>query len=106
MDVDRARQKRKNAQREAHQKAEEIKIRPGHGTPQAHFVRELEFETQALLRVTSTLLGSLQLSCGEKRTAANDRYPSALRSDDCPDARLLRGVQPNPASGESPPGAK
>src|SRR5437016_6802488 len=57
MDVDRAGQKRKNAQREAHQEAEEIKVRPGHGTPRAHLVRELEFETQALLGATSTLPG-------------------------------------------------
>src|SRR6267143_2277534 len=35
MEVDRAGQKRKNAQRETHKEAEKIKIRPGHTTPRA-----------------------------------------------------------------------
>src|ERR1700694_5937270 len=69
-------------------------------------VRELEFETQALLGATSTLSGLTPLSCGEQQTAADDRCPSVPRSDDCPDARLLRGARPNRASGEFPPGAK
>src|SRR5713101_2639333 len=36
MDVDRAREKRQHAEREAHDEAEEIKIRPGHTAPRAH----------------------------------------------------------------------
>src|SRR6266851_5579676 len=106
MEVDRAGQKQKNAQQEAHNEAEKIKIRPGHGTPRAHFVRELEFETQALLGATSTVPGLTPLSCAEKQTAADDRYPSVPRSDDCRGAKLLRGARPNRASGEFPPGAK
>src|SRR5258708_36549504 len=54
MDVDRAGQKRKHAQRETHQEAEKIKIRPGHKSPRArHYfaqlavaLRELRFETR------------------------------------------------------------
>src|SRR5260370_6209223 len=106
MEVDRAGEKRKNAQQEAHNEAEKIKIRPGHGTPRAHFVRELEFETQALLGATSTVPGLTPLSCAEKQTAADDRYPSVPRSDDCRGAKLLRGARPNRASGEFPPGPK
>src|SRR5260370_38135890 len=102
MEVDRAGQKRKNAQREAQKEAEKIKIRPGHGTARAHFVRELEFETRALLRATSTLLRSTRLSCGEKLTAADDRCPSAPRSDDCRGAKLPRGGRPSQVSGEFP----
>src|SRR5689334_15769851 len=33
MDVDRTREERKHAEREAHEKTEEIKIRPGHNSP-------------------------------------------------------------------------
>src|SRR5450432_1536151 len=33
MNVDRARQKRKHAKRESHQKADQVKIGPGHRTP-------------------------------------------------------------------------
>src|SRR5260370_28489444 len=105
MEVDRAGQKRKNAQQEAHEEAEKIKIRPGHGTPRAHFVRELEFETRALLSATSTLLRSTRLSCGEKQTAVDDRYPSVPRSDDCRGAKLPPGARPHRASEEFPPGA-
>src|SRR5258708_5072054 len=36
MDVDRAREKRQHAERETHDEAEEIKIRPGHTAPRAH----------------------------------------------------------------------
>src|SRR5713101_5138775 len=36
MDVDRAREKRQHAEREAHDEAEEIKIRPGHTAPRTH----------------------------------------------------------------------
>src|SRR6266705_1673398 len=54
MDVDRACQKRKHAQRETHQEAEKIEIRPGHKSPRArHYfahlavaLRELRFETR------------------------------------------------------------
>src|SRR6266852_808551 len=106
MEVDRAGQKRKNAQQEAHEEAEKIKISPGHGTPRAHFVRELEFETRALLSATSTLLRSTRLSCGEKLTAADDRCPSVPRSDDCRGAKLPRGARPSQVSGEFPPKAK
>src|SRR6266849_3374143 len=114
MDVDRARQKRKNAQREAHQKAEEIKIRPGHTTPRAQQFTSATYrcgaragiQTQALLRVTPTLSGSVRLSCGERR-AANDRCPSvAPHSDDCRGAILPRGARLSPASGGFPPAAK
>src|SRR2546430_3967169 len=72
----------------------------------AHFVRELEFETQGLLGATSTLPGSTPLRCAEKQTAADERCPSVPRCDDCRGAKLLRGARPNPASGEFPPGAK
>src|ERR1700704_4276202 len=107
MDVDCARQERKDAQRKTHQEAEKIKIRPGHGTPRAHFVRELEFETRALLRATSTFRGSTRLSCGVKQTAADDRGLSVVpRFDDSPDAKPLRGARLSRASGEFPPGVK
>src|SRR5882724_1182307 len=57
MEVDRAGQKRKHAQREAHKETEKIKIRPGHKSPRARnllpqlavAVRELEFEIRTLL---------------------------------------------------------
>src|SRR5260370_34475985 len=49
MEVDRARQKRKNAQQEAQEEAEKKKIRPSHGTPLADIMRDLEFETRAPL---------------------------------------------------------
>src|SRR5207244_11570007 len=57
MDMSRTTEKRQHAEGEAHNEAEEINISPGHGTPRAHFVRELEFETQALLVATPTLVG-------------------------------------------------
>src|SRR5713226_1958939 len=38
MDVDRAREKRQHAEREAHDETEEIKIRPGHTAPRAHLM--------------------------------------------------------------------
>src|SRR5580693_1532396 len=76
MEVDRAGQEGKYTEGEAHQETQKIKIRPGHGTPRAHFVRELEFETQTLLGATSTLPGSTPLRCGEQQMAADDRCPS------------------------------
>src|SRR5882762_7512675 len=36
MDVDRAREKRQHAERETHDEAEQVKIRPGHTAPRAH----------------------------------------------------------------------
>src|ERR1700730_6385763 len=42
MNVDSAREKRKHAEREAHDEAEKIKIRPGHTAPRAPTGRELE----------------------------------------------------------------
>ena len=57
MDMSRTTEKRQHAEGEAHNEAEEINVSPGHGTPRAHFVRELEFETQALLVATPTLVG-------------------------------------------------
>src|SRR5258708_20338598 len=45
MEVHRAGQKRKNAQRKAYKEAEKIKIRPGHGTPRPHLLPQLKFAT-------------------------------------------------------------
>src|ERR1700738_1327760 len=46
MDVSRTAKERQHAEREAHDETEKIEISPGHRTPRAHPVRELEFETQ------------------------------------------------------------
>src|SRR6266478_6531704 len=48
MDVSRTAKERQHAEREAQDETEKIKISPGHRTPRAHPVRELEFETQTL----------------------------------------------------------
>src|SRR5713101_7271074 len=48
MDVSRTAKEGQHAEREAHDETEKIKISPGHRTPRAHPVRELEFETQTL----------------------------------------------------------
>src|SRR6266849_4206981 len=114
MDVDRARQKRKNAQREAHQKAEEIKIRPGHTTPRAQPFTSATYRCGARAGIRDAgpatcyldPLRSLRLSCGEQR-AADGRCPSVVpHFDDCRGAILPRGARLSPASGGSPPEAK
>src|SRR5882724_209416 len=46
MNVGRTAKERQHTEREAHDKTQKIKISPGHRTPRAHPVRELEFETQ------------------------------------------------------------
>ena len=114
MEVDRAGQKRKNAQREAHQETEKIKIRPGHKSPRARryspqlavAARELEFEIRTLLPAARPPRPA-RLSCEVQKRAADGRCPSVvLHSDDCRDAKPLQGALLNPASGEFPPGAR
>jgi hypothetical protein len=48
MDVSRTAKEREHAEREAHDETEKVEISPGHKTPRARPVRELEFETQTL----------------------------------------------------------
>src|SRR5258708_5074920 len=93
---------------------EKIEIRPAHKPPRA---RHLLCATcgcgaRAGIRVTDRVDCSghrepALLNCEVARPAAGGRCRSVvLRSDNCRDARLLRGVRLDRASGESPPGAK
>src|SRR5467141_4159487 len=93
MDVSRTAEERQHAEREAHDETEKIKISPGHRTPRAHPVRELEFETQ-----------SLQLSFAAT-LAADARGLLAPRFLARPGSRLRPGDPPGQANGESPPAA-
>src|SRR6267143_991697 len=93
MDVSRTAKERQHAEREAHDETEKIKISPGHRTPRAHPVRELEFETQ-----------TLQLSFAATR-AAEGRCLLGSRCAVAQNSKLLQAGQPGPVSGEFPPGA-
>src|SRR6266436_853442 len=93
MDVSRTAKERQHAEREAHDETEKIKISPGHRTPRAHPVRELEFETQ-----------TLQLSFAAA-LAADARCLLVPRLFARPDSTLHPDDPPGRASGESPPGA-
>src|SRR6267143_5527982 len=94
MDVSRTAKEREHAEREAHDETEKIKISPGHRTPRAHPVRELEFETQTLqLSFAATL-------AAEGRCLLGSRFAVARNS------KLLQAGQPGLACGESPPEAK
>src|SRR5256712_3065089 len=114
MEVDRAGQKRKHAQREAHKETEKIEIGPGHKSPRARHLlcATSRCGARAEIRVTNPVDGSghrgpVLLNCGVVRQVADGRCPSVvLHSDDCPDARLLRDARPSRASGEFPPVAK
>src|SRR5438128_7758183 len=114
MNVNRARQERKHAEGEAHNEANEIKIRPGHKSPRtrhllcatSHCAARAGIRDASPVTATLKLLRPIPLSSAVKRTAADDRCPCALRSDDCRGARPLRDARPGRASEESPPGAK
>src|SRR6266850_1357255 len=93
MDVSRTAEEREHAEREAHDETEKIKISPGHRTPRAHPVRELEFETQTLLLSFAAAL------------AADARCLLVHRLFARPDSTLHPDDPPGRASGESPPGA-
>src|SRR6266404_1010806 len=93
MDVGRTAKERQHTEREAHDKTQKIKISPGHRTPRAHPVRELEFETQ-----------TLQLSFAAT-PAADARCLPARRFFARPDSKLHPGAPPGRANEESPPGA-
>src|SRR6266404_8683028 len=93
MDVSRTAKERQHAEREAHDETEKIKISPGHRTPRAHPVRELEFETQ-----------TLQLSFAGA-PASDARCLPARRFFARPDSKLHPGAPPGRANEESPPGA-
>src|SRR6266404_3531866 len=93
MDMSCTAKERQHAEREAHDETEKIEISPGHWTPRAHPVRELEFETQ-----------TLQFSFAATR-AAEGRCLLGSRCAVAQNSKLLQAGQPTPVCGESPPGA-
>src|SRR2546422_11734482 len=90
MDVSRTAKERQHAEREAHDETEKIKISPGHRTPRAHPVRELEFETQTLQ------LNFAAAPQAEARSFLRPRCACAQSS------KLLQSCQPGLVCGESP----
>src|SRR6266403_5815876 len=93
MDVGRTAKERQHTEREAHDKTQKIKISPGHRTPRAHPVRELEFETQTLqLSFAATPAADARCLLDPRRAVAQN-------------PRLLPAGQPGRANEESPPGA-
>src|SRR5260370_29985613 len=114
MNVGRAAEKRQYAKEETHQEAEKIEIGPGHKSPRARHLlcATCRCGARAGIRVTDPVdcpghHGPALLNCEVVSPAADGRCPSVvLRSDDCPDAKLLRGVRLNRASEECPPRAK
>src|SRR5213082_1995143 len=83
MEVDRTGQKRKYAQREAHQEAEEIKIRPGHKSPRAQHILRATCRCGARAGIRETDLvanwaahpGPAPFNCEVKRQAADGCCP-------------------------------
>src|SRR5712664_4521923 len=91
MDVSRTAKERHYAEREAHDETQKIKISPGHRTPRAHPVRELEFETQTLVLSFAAAL------------AADARGLLGPRCVVAQNSKLLQAGQPGLGRGESPP---
>src|SRR5260370_37741835 len=113
MEVNRAGQKRKNAQREAHQETEKIKIGPGHKSPRArrYFPQLAGSGARAGIRDRDLVNYSghtrpALLSCEAVKPAADGRCPFVRRCHDCRGVKLLRAAPLNPGSGEFPPAAK
>src|SRR5216684_2692223 len=113
MDMRRTAEKRQHAEDKSHEETEKIKIRPGHTTPRAQPFTSATCRCGARAGIrdagpANCYLDPLGVGTAQLRreAAADDRCPSVLRCDDCPDARLLRGARLNRVSGESPPGAK
>src|ERR1700756_172812 len=113
MEVDRAGQKRKNTQREAHKETEKIEIRPGHKSPRARHLLSATCRCGARAGIRDTDLVACarpprpaRLNCEVQKRAADGRCPFVLHSDDCRGAKPLRDAPLSPASGEFPPAAK
>src|SRR5882757_2619184 len=112
MEVRRTAEKRQHAEDETHEEAEKIEVRPGHNSPRAQHVLLATCGARAGIRDSDPVAFErpttelTPFNYEVKKRAADGRCPSVLRSDDFPDATLLRDVPPNPACGEFLPGAE
>src|SRR5882757_7346418 len=83
MDVRRSAEKRQHTEDEAHQEAEEIKIRPGHKSPRAQHILHATCRCGARAGIRETDLvanwaahpGPAPFNCEVKRRAADGRWP-------------------------------